>query len=662
MGCGAPSKPVYYGTRLPSQREGESEIVVSSELTNDTYNNETLADSFLATVEKHGNRPFYGTREFLKDGTRGKYQWKTYKEIYENSRALGSSIRGEELAPLIEDDMPIRCVGVHSKNREEYVTLVEACVLYSVTLVPLYDTLGPNVVEYILDHTRMTTVFCSAEAVQSVLGLAAEGKANQLKNVVLFEEITDDLAKKAKDGNLNLLSFQDLIKKGRENAAQPILPKPDDVYYISYTSGTTGTPKAAVLTHKNIYTNISSSLHIFDVTHEDVYISYLPLAHMAEGTAFQMMVRQGVAIGVYSGDPRALVGDLAELKPTVFGGVPRVYNRFYDMIRNKLREATGKKKKVADMAIETKMKNYKAKGTYKHAVYDKLVFSKIKAVLGGRVRMMLTGAAPIHPEVLCFLKICFCAKFYEVYGGTEVGGVGSASKPYDPVLGHIGSVPPGIQAKLLSIPELNYHVTDYDVEGNSCPRGELCLKGNTIFKGYYRDPERTKEALDAEGWLHTGDIAALDQFGRLKIIDRKKAIFKLSQGEYVAPEKVESVYALCRFVGQCWVYGDSLRDYTVAVVVPDEDTTVKESKAKLKLEGNLAQLVARPEVKQMILDDLTEVGKEAGLTGFERVKNISLQSEMFSPENVLTPTLKLRRNIAKEHFGELIEKLYSEKI
>jgi len=206
---------------------------------------------------------------------------------------------------------------------------------------------------------------------------------------------------------------------------------------------------------------------------------------------------------------------------------------------------------------------------------------------------------------------------------------------------------------------MKYYSSDKDEAGNALPRGELCLKGTIVFKGYYKDAQKTSEAIDNDGWLHTGDIASIDISGRVRIIDRKKAIFKLSQGEYVAPEKVENVYVLSRFVAQSWVYGDSLRDYTVGIVVPDEATLLREAKEKLNVSGSFLELIKREDVKSLILEDLKQVGKNSGLKGFEAVRKIYLDSEPFSPENgILTPTFKLKRNEAKAKYLDVIQKLY----
>jgi len=373
----------------------------------------------------------------------------------------------------------------------------------------------------------------------------------------------------------------------------------------------------------------------------------------------QSVISNGASTGFYSGNPRVIVEDLAELKPTVFPGVPKVYNRFYDIIQGKFREATGIKKSLIDRAIASKSESFDSSGSVTHMLYDRLIFNKIKAVLGGRVRVMASGAAPLNGEVARFLQICFAAPIRRMYGQTENTGPATVTAEGDWVVGHQGGPLPGFRMKVVSVPEMSYFSTDRDADGDPLARGELCISGNTVFRGYYKDPVKTREAVDEDGWLHTGDIASVDKTGRIRIIDRKKALFKLSQGEYVSPEKVENVYVTSKYVAQSWVYGDPLRDYTVGVVVPDEGIILKEAKEQFDIEGSFADVIKHELVKNLVLEDVKSIGKKAGLKGFEGIRKIYLDSELFTSENgLLTPTFKMKRNAAKERYSSQIKELY----
>jgi long-chain acyl-CoA synthetase len=256
-----------------------------------------------------------------------------------------------------------------------------------------------------------------------------------------------------------------------------------------------------------------------------------------------VMFMTGAKIGYYSGDPARLTEDCQRLKPTLFPSVPRLYNRIYGILKGKLDGAGGCKTWLANRGIQTKLDALRANATYTNGCYDKLVFRKICDSLGGNVKYMITASAPIDQQVLEFFKVCFCCPVLEGYGLTETSGGASCTFPADPVVGHVGGPLGCVKWRLKDVPEMQYLSTD-----KPYPRGELCMKGSTITSGYYKRPDKTAEAFDEDGWFRTGDVALVYPNGSVKIIDRSKNIFKLSQGEYIAPEKVENIFALCPFV------------------------------------------------------------------------------------------------------------------
>ena len=297
-----------------------------------------------------------------------------------------------------------------------------------------------------------------------------------------------------------------------------------------------------------------------------------------------------------------------------------------------------------------------SKGQTPNALFEKVVFSKLRAKLGGRVRYMSTGSAPISAEVMEFLRIAFGCVL-EGYGMTESACVISKTAQDDFTTGHVGAPAPCCEIKLVDVPEMRYTKNDHPH-----PRGEICVRGPSVFRGYYKNDAETADVVDRDGWLHTGDIGTWLPGGRLKIIDRKKNIFKLAQGEYVAPEKIENVYARNKFVAQSFVYGDSLQAHLVAVVVPDEEVLMPWAAAKSsEFKGmSFKDLCADERVKAHVLKSMIATGNDAGLKGFEQVRAIRLCDELFAVENgLITPTFKLKRPQARERFQRDIDEMYA---
>lgn len=425
-----------------------------------------------------------------------------------------------------------------------------------------------------------------------------------------------------------------------------------------YTSGTTGDPKAAKLSHNNFIATAGCAKYGgFDVTHEDCYISYLPLAHSFEKILFSLSLVIGSRIGFYAGDVLKLTDDCQVLKPTLFPSVPRLYNKIYDKIQQRLGNLTGMKAYIANRAITRKLYYLENYASYDHRFYDKVVCSKFKEILGGQVRIMATGSAPISSDVLNFLRASFCCPVLEGYGQTESCAASCITLPNDSVAGHVGGPLPCLNVRLRDIPEMGYTVND-----TPYPRGEICFRGPSVFHGYFKNPEREKEAL-VDGWLMSGDVGVILPNGSIKIIDRAKNIFKLAQGEYIAPEKLENVYIQCPFISQIHVHGDSLQSYLVAIIVPELEMCREFLRAseEVKTEGDISieEVCASQTLKEEILKSLQELAKANKFNGLERVKKIYLHNEEFTVDNgLLTPSFKLKRAVSTKTFRQQLDALY----
>ncbi|XP_060938610.1 long-chain-fatty-acid--CoA ligase 1a isoform X1 [Limanda limanda] len=575
------------------------------------------------------------------------YEWLTYKQVADKAEYIGSALlhRGHS-------HTGDKFIGIFSQNRPEWTISELACHTYSLVVVPLYDTLGTEAIAYVIDTAAISTVICDTpEKAQMILDGGNEGA---VKTIVVMEAFDSELVARGKKCGIEVLSLKDFEALGRDHHQEPVPPTPEDLALICFTSGTTGNPKGAMLTHGNVIANTAAFLRVTQVhcmldTH-DIHISYLPLAHMFERVVQGVVLVHGARIGYFQGDIRLLMDDLKTLQPTVFPVVPRLLNRMFDKVFSQAN--TPLKRWVLDFAFRRKEAEMKNGVVRTDSMWDKLIFKKVQASLGGRVRLMITGAAPVSPTILTFLRAALGCQFYEGYGQTECTAGCTMSLPGDWTAGHVGPPLPCNAVKLVDVAEMNYLAANGE--------GEVCVKGPNVFLGYLKDPEKTAEALDDDGWLHTGDIGKWLPNGCLKVIDRKKHIFKLAQGEYIAPEKIETVYNRSDPVAQIFVHGDSLQACLVAIVVADPEYLPVWAK-KQGFEGSFTELCSKKEVKDAILGDILRLGKEAGLKSFEQVKDIALHPEMFTVQNgLLTPTLKAKRNELRSRFREQIDQLYAQ--
>ncbi|XP_030644198.1 long-chain-fatty-acid--CoA ligase 1a [Chanos chanos] len=603
----------------------------------------TMYEVFLRGLRVSNDGPCLGSRNANQP-----YQWLSYRQVADRAENIGSALlsRGHSH----DGD---KYIGIFSQNRPEWTISELACYTYSLVAVPLYDTLGTEAISYIIDKAAISTVICDiADKARMILDCVS-GKGATVKTIVLMEAFDSELAERAQKSGIQIISLQDLEAAGKANHRKPLPPKPEDLALICFTSGTTGNPKGAIITHLNVVSNCAAFIKITEVhcmlSPSDIHMSYLPLAHMFERVVQGVILIHGGRIGYFQGDIRLLMDDLKALRPTVFPVVPRLLNRMFDKIFGQAN--TPLKRWLLDFATRRKEAELRSGVVRKDSMWDKLIFSKVQASLGGRVRLMITGAAPVSPTVLTFLRAALGCQFYEGYGQTECTAGCSMTLPGDWTAGHVGPPLPCNSIKLVDVPEMNYLAANGE--------GEVCVKGPNVFQGYLKDPEKTAEAIDKDGWLHTGDVGKWLPNGTLKIIDRKKHIFKLAQGEYIAPEKIENIYIRSDPVAQAFVHGDSLQACLVGIIVPDPDFLPGWAK-KRGIEGSYTELCKSKELKNAILEDIVRLGKEAGLKSFEQVRDISLHPEMFSVQNgLLTPTLKAKRTELRDHFREQIDQLYA---
>ncbi|CAN6444439.1 unnamed protein product [Victoria cruziana] len=498
---------------------------------------ESCWDVFRISVQRNPQNPMLGRREIV-DGKPGKYVWMTYQEVYDIVMKVGLSIRSCGVEP------GGRC-GIYGANCPEWLMSMEACNAHGIYCVPLYDTLGAGAVEFIICHAEVSIAFVEERKITEMLKILSNS-SKYLKTIVSFGKFTDEQREKVEEFGLAAYSWDDFLLLGDKKQFDFPSPKKDDICTIMYTSGTTGDPKGVLLSNKSIVALISGVERLLkcvneELTHRDVYLSYLPLAHIFDRVIEELFIWKGASIGFWRGDVKLLVEDIGELKPTIFCGVPRVLDRIYSGLMTKISSGGLLRRTIFNIAHSYKY-NSMRKG-FKHEeaapLFDAIVFSKVRHGLGGRVRLILSGAAPLSTHVEAFLRVVSCAHVLQGYGLTETCAGTFVSLPNElEMLGTVGPPVPNVDVCLESVPEMGYNAL------STTPRGEICIRGDTVFSGYYKRDDLTKEVL-IDGWFHTGDIGEWQPDGSLKIIDRKKNIFKLSQGEYVAVENLENIYGSC---------------------------------------------------------------------------------------------------------------------
>jgi len=533
-------------------------------------------------------------------------------------------------------------VAILAENRPEWAIVDYGCLCAGVLDVPVYTTLTAPQISYLFEDSGCRLVFASsAEQMEKVLE-AATGGGLQI-GVVVF-----DPPAVLPDGVITWEQFLESGRGGaeawldgefREAASQA---GPDDVATLIYTSGTTGDPKGVMLTHDNVASNVRAVSSVFDITQADNTVSFLPLSHVLQRMIDYLFFRVGCRIA-YPRSIKTLVADLSVIRPTIVVSVPRIYEKIY----NGVVDARGLKKalidwavRVADRAADVRLSGGRPSGllALEYRIADRIVFSKVKKAVGGRLRFFVSGGGPLAPA-LCRFFYSIGLTVLEGYGLTETSPVTNVNTLEDFRIGTVGKPIPGTEVRIAS-------------------DGEILVRGPQVMKGYYRKPEATAECLDSDGWLATGDVGELDGEGFLRITDRKKDIIVTAGGKNVAPQPIENRLKTHPLIEQAIMIGDRRR-YCVMLIVPAFDPLEAWARdAGIQWQGR-ESLVADPRVVEHVQSEA--LGMLGDLASFETPKKFALLPEELTEENgFLTPSLKVKRRVVDERLAEIIDRLYED--
>lgn len=665
----------------------------------------TVHSSISTMLKYHLDKQCLGVRKYDHDyhTLADEYSYITYREMNEQKINLGSGLlyllqhnpfkdsskyRSHEkidrhhldFDKYDEKDLSF-ILTIFGPNRPEWVISDVMCASFSITNTALYDTLGPDSSLFILSETESPVVVASKNHIHSLIDLKAKNpeQLGNLISIVSMDPLNlktnaadQTLVNLARKYNITLFDFEQVVHVGKMFPSLELPPRPENVFTISYTSGTSGSkPKGVVLTHKNAAGGILLLSMKNPKNKVKRGFSFLPLAHIFEREFVCLYLVHGYTVGYprHGGTPLTLIDDLKRFKPTQMANVPRILTKF----ESALKSATFKAKSPIVSKLYTHIINSKIEwqseydgATGNHAFYDKVFISKLRKGLGfDNMETLITGSAPISPSTIKFLRAALNIGIMQGYGLTESFAGFCASNPLDKDPGSCGPTYPTTEIRVKEIPEMGY--TANDPQG---ARGELLLRGPQIFRGYFNNEEETSKALDSDGWFHTGDIALISKdHGRLYIIDRVKSFFKLAQGEYITPEKVENQYLSNNpILTQCYVYGNSLHHYLVAVIGVDVHGIKKflvshcglKHEAVSKLSGELVlEILIKKENRVKLIQYLNK--HVPHLQGFERIQNVYIEFEPLTADRqLLTPTTKIKRPFCAKFFKSQLENMYEE--
>ncbi|KAL9100291.1 MAG: hypothetical protein Q9163_004309 [Psora crenata] len=634
----------------------------------------TIFDILKWSANNFGNAKALGTRKLLKthqetkkvkktvDGKTeevekkwsyfemGDYSYRSFVEYEKLCLQLGCGLRK---LGLVKGDR----LHLFAATSAHWLAMSHGAVSQSMPIATAYDTLGAEGLRHSLIQTEATAIYCDPHLLPILVNPLKEATGTKFVIYNSDGEVQQEHIDKLKSVNdqLTIMSFEQLRELGESNPVDPVPPQPEDLCCIMYTSGSTGTPKGVPLKHKSVLASIAGVTTIIGkyIGPGDRLLAYLPLAHILEFIFENACLFWGGTMGY--GSPKTLSdasvrnckGDIHEFRPTILVGVPAIWETVRKGIVTKVNQGNAVVRHLFWGALA--MKSFlMSTGLPGSALLDAVVFKKIKEATGGQLRVCMNGAGPIAKDTQRFISLAI-TPMITGYGLTETSAMGALMDPMHWSDSAIGDIPSSIEIKLVDFPDAGYF------SSNSPPQGEIWIRGPPVVDGYYRNDEETAAAFTDDGWFKTGDVGEFDNNGHLRIIDRKKNLVKTLNGEYIALEKLESVYRSSPLVANICVYAANDKNKPVAIIVPAEPA-LKKMAQQNNIHGNgLEELVHDKKLNGLVLKELQAAGKAGGLGGIEIIDGIVMSEDEWTPANGMTTaaTKINRRAILAKHQKEV---------
>lgn len=627
-------------------------------------------EQMLRSIVKHwGDRDCLGTRKILneedevqpngrvfKKYNMGDYEWKSFIEVERLADEFGRGLRQLGCAP--RDN-----IVMFAETRAEWMIAAHGCFKQSIPVVTIYSTLGDDAIAHGINETEVSTVITTHDLLPKFKNILAN--TPRVTTIIYMEDQLKTTDTTGFKEGIRIVAYNAVLKMGANSKIESVPPSPSDTAIIMYTSGSTGVPKGVILSHRNLLSTMKAFADAVPVYEGDILMGFLPLAHVFELLAESMCLLAGVPIG-YS-TPLTMIdssskikkgtkGDASVLKPTCLTTVPLIMDRISKGITEKVSKGGPLASALFRWAYTYKEKWMKR--GYDTPFLNRLIFRKVASLLGGRMRLMISGGAPLSPDTHAQIRICLCCDVVTGYGLTETTSCASVMDSHDRSTGRVGAPTTMTDLRLINWEEGNYRVTN-----KPFPQGEIVIGGESVSEGYYKMPEKSmEEFFEADGrrWFKTGDVGEIHHDGCIKIIDRKKDLVKLQAGEYVSLGKVEAELKTCPIVENICVYGDSTKHYTVALIVPNPHQ-LEDVAARVGIQNmDFEQLCENPVVEKAVVKEIAEHARKCKLEKFEVPAAVKLCTEVWSPDmGLVTAAFKIKRKDIQERYKEDIKRMYA---